>query len=149
MSEQLAITLIAATVGFVAAVFFCIGNALNTSKSIMRQSVPYWDFSEPVARSLAAQRAQYVIGALLLVVAFLLQVVAALASPTSTACLPMLLVTWPWLIAATLVPTSLVSLFFAWLLYRSTMNKVRLLEKEDREEEELKAKGQAKHEEHS
>ncbi|MDR4516462.1 MAG: hypothetical protein MRK00_03615 [Nitrosomonas sp.] len=136
MSEQLAITLIAATVGFVAAVFFCIGNVLNTSKTIMLQSVPYWDFSEPVARSLTAQRAQYVVGALLLVGAFLLQVIGALASPTDEACLPEWLATWPWLIAATFVPTCIVSLFITWLLYRSTIKKVLILEKKDREAEE-------------
>jgi uncharacterized BrkB/YihY/UPF0761 family membrane protein len=139
MSEQLAITLIAATVGFVAAVFFCIGNVLNTSKSIMRQSVPYWDFSEPVARSLAAQRAQYVVGGLLLVGAFLLQVIGALASSTNQTCLPEWLATWPWLIAATLVPTFLISSLFAWVIYRSTMKKVFTLEKEDREAEANKS----------
>lgn len=144
MSEQLAITLVAATVGFIAAVFFCIGNVLNTSKVIMRQSVPYWDFSEPVARSLAAQRAQYVVGALLLVGAFFLQIVGALASPTSTVCLPAWLSTWPWLVAVMLVPTSIGSSVLALLIYRSTMNKVLLLEKEDREAKQQKV--QSKHE---
>lgn len=135
MSEQIAINLIAATVGFVAAVFFCIGNVLNTSKSIMLQSGTYWDFSEPVARSLAAQRTQYVVGALLLIGAFLLQIIGALASPINHACIPERLSTWPWLIAATLVPTCLVSSFLAWRLYRSTIRKVLALEKKVREED--------------
>jgi hypothetical protein len=78
MTEQLAVTLSAASVGFVSAIFFCTGNALNTSKKILLQSTLLWDFSEPVARALTTQRAQYAIGALLLLVSFLLQVAAAL-----------------------------------------------------------------------
>ena len=74
MSEQLAFTLLAACFGFVAAVFFCVGNAMNSSDKILLQATPFWGFSEPLARALASQRAQYAVGALLLVSSFLLQV---------------------------------------------------------------------------
>ena len=47
MTEQLVLTLVAASVGFVAAVFFCIGNVLNSSGKILLQATPRYDFSEP------------------------------------------------------------------------------------------------------
>jgi hypothetical protein len=134
MTEQLAITLSAASVGFVAAVFFCIGNALNSAKKITLQATPFWDFSEPLARSLTAQRAQYVVGALLLVISFLLQVWAALASATSPANLPQLLHTWQYLVPAVLLPTWLVAGGLSALLYKSTMQKVLRLHKARKEQ---------------
>jgi len=130
VSEQLAITLAAASIGFVAAVFFCIGNALNTPEKILLQSTPRWDFSEPVARALTAQRAQYVIGALLLVASFLLQVAAALASSTTPVALPQWLYTWPYLVLAVLLPTGLIASGLSALLYKTTIHKVLRLKKE-------------------
>ena len=109
MTEQLALTLAAASVGLVSAVFFCIGNAFNSVEKITLLSTSFWDFSEPVARALAAQRAQYLTGGLLLLVSFSLQVAAALASSTTPAALPQLLYTWPYLVLAVLVPTAPVS----------------------------------------
>lgn len=109
VTEQLALTLAAASVGLVSAVFFCIGNAFNSVEKITLLSTSFWDFSEPVARALAAQRAQYVTGGLLLLVSFSLQVAAALASSTTPAPLPQFLHTWPYLVLAVLVPTGLAS----------------------------------------
>lgn len=124
MTEQLALTLIAATVGFVAAIFFCIGNAFNSSKQIALQATPFWDFNEHLARSIASQRVQYVIGAMLLVVSFGLQIAAVLASPTNLANLPQCLQFWLYLVLAVFVPCLATSSGFAWLLYKSTMRKV-------------------------
>jgi hypothetical protein len=124
MTEQLALTLIAATVGFVAAIFFCIGNAFNSVEKITLQSTQFWDFSEPVARALASQRAQYVTGGLLLLTSFVLQVAAALASSTNPATLPQFLVFWQYLVLAALLPTSAVSWFFCGYLDKATINKV-------------------------
>jgi hypothetical protein len=62
MTEQLSLTLSAASVGFLAAIFFCVGNVMNSSDKILLQATPFWDFSEPVARALASQRAQYITG---------------------------------------------------------------------------------------
>ena len=70
MTSQDAVTLTAASVGFVAAVFFCVGNFMNNSESIFKQSRPFNDISKPIAHALSAQRAQYVTGGLLLVIAF-------------------------------------------------------------------------------
>lgn len=140
MTEQLAITLAAASVGFVSAVFFCVGNALNTSEKILLQSTPFWDFSEPVARALTAQRAQYAVGALVLVVSFVLQVAAALASSTTPASLPQWLHTWPYLVLAVLFPAGLIASGLSTLLYKTTMQKVLRLEEERRQKEEVELK---------
>jgi len=140
MTEQLAITLAAATVGFVSAVFLCIGNALNTSEKILLQSTPFWDFSKPIASSLAAQRAQSVIGALLLLIAFALQVAAALVSSATPAALPPYLHTWPAIVLAVLVVTLLVAAFGAWCIYQGTMRKMLQQEAVRREEDERLAK---------
>ena len=129
MDEQLAFALSAASVGFVSAVFFCIGTVFNSAKQIMLQSTPFWDFNEHVARALTAQRAQYAIGALLLVASFLLQVTAALASPITPATLPQWLHTWPCFMLAVLIPTALVSSGCSALLYKTTMRKVLLVSK--------------------
>ena len=88
------------------------------------QSTPYWDFSEPVARALAAQRAQYVTGGLLLLASFGLQVLAAVTSSTIPAILPHSLHTWPFLVLAVLVPTALLSWCGCRALENSTMRKV-------------------------
>lgn len=140
MTEQLALTLAAASIGFVAAVFFCIGNALNTSEKVLLQSTPRWDFSEPVARALTAQRAQYVVGALLLVASFLLQVAATLASSTIPASLPQWLHTWPNLVLAVLFPTGLIAGGFSWLLYESTIRKVLRLKEARKQKKEVELK---------
>ena len=124
MSEQLAITLSAAAVGLVSAVFFCIGNAFNSAKGITLQSTQFWDYSEPVARALAAQRAQSVTGGLLLLGAFALQVWAAVASSTHAASLPSSLHTWPSLVLVVLVATAAVSWLFCAYIERVTIRRV-------------------------
>lgn len=143
MTEQLALTLAAASVGFVSAVFFCIGNALNSAKKIEMQATPQWDFMESVARALTAQRAQYVTGALLLVVSFLLQVAASLSSSTTPAALPQYLHTWTHLVLAVLVPTGVIAGGLSALLYKSTIREVLRLAEERRlrVEAELKSRG--------
>jgi len=140
MTEQLAITLTAASVGFVSAVFFCIGNFFNSSEKILLQSTPFWDFNKFVARALAAQRAQYVVGALLLLISFLLQVTAALASSATLVALPQWLHTWPYFVLTVLLSTGLIASSFSVLLYKTTMQKVLRLEKARREKEESKLK---------
>ncbi len=141
MTEQLVLTITATSIGFVSAVFFCIGNSMNMPSKILLQATPFWDFSEPVARALAAQRAQYVIGAMLLVVSFSLQVVAALACPTSMVILPQPISTWPYPVLFVLVLTGVIAGPASLLLYKLTINKVLRLEKE-RAEEEIKKRGQ-------
>ena len=126
MNEQLALTLAASTVGVLSAVFFCIGSAFNSTAKIIVQSGTYWDFNESLVRSLAAQRAQYVVGGLLLLAAFALQVLAALASSARPSNLPQWLDTWPCIVLAVLLPLGLLSWFGCVALERSTIRKVLL-----------------------
>jgi hypothetical protein len=128
MSEQLALSICAASVGFVAAVLFCIGNAFNASEEILLQATPFWDFNKHLAYSLTAQRAQYVVGALLLFFAFILQLAAALASGEKPAPLPAVLKVWWALLVAVLVPISLLSWLSVRLLFQNTFAKVLALE---------------------
>lgn len=83
MTEQLAYTLAAASVGFVAAAFFCVGTALLRHKTMVVLATSYWDYNKEHATAIVSQSAQYAVGGLFLVVSFFLQVVAALASPTN------------------------------------------------------------------
>lgn len=82
MTEQLAYTLLAASIGFVAAIFFCVGTALLRHKAMIVLATSYWDYNKEHATAIVSQSAQYAVGGLLLIVSFLLQVAAALASPT-------------------------------------------------------------------
>jgi uncharacterized membrane protein YkvI len=133
VTEQLALTLIAASVGFMSAVFFCIGGVFSSAKQITLQSTPFWDFNEYVAHSLTAQRAQFIVGALLLVVAFLLQVAAALASATNPVNLPQWFGTWPCLVLTVLVSTGVVAGGLSALIYKATMLKVLALSQQQQE----------------
>ena len=137
MNEQLALTLAASAVGVLSAVFFCIGNAFNSTAKIIVQSGTYWDFNESLVRSLAAQRAQYVVGGLLLLAAFVLQVLAALVSSATLANLPQWLGTWPRLVLAVLVPTGLVSWLVCWLLDRATISRVMRAHREEAAREKV------------
>lgn len=130
MTEQLALTLIAATVGFLAATFFCIGNAFNSIEKITLLSTSFYDFSEPVSRALASQRAQYVTGGLLLLFSFILQIAAALASSTNHASLPQCLLFWPYLLLTVLIPTSALSWYFCYYLNKTNIDKVLKKHKE-------------------
>jgi hypothetical protein len=140
LSEQLAITLIAASVGFLSAIFFSIGNILNSVERITLQATPFWDFSEPVARALASQRAQYVTGGLLLLASFVLQVLAALVSSTTPANLPQWLCTGPRLVLSVLAPIGFLSWLFCNFLDRSTIGKVLSRQAEELATEEQAAK---------
>ena len=133
MSEHIAITLVAATVGFVSAIFFCIGNALNSSKSIMEQASTYWDFNPPLGRALAAQRAQYAVGGLLLLVAFLLQVLAVLASSSMPATLPQCVHSEAYLVLYTFIPVVASGAILSFAIYKTTIRKVLQLEAQRRE----------------
>lgn len=126
MSEQLALNIVAASIGFIAAVFFCIGNALNTSEAIAGQvTLRRTGYIEPLARSLAAQRAQYVWGGIFLLIAFALQLAAALSSSSDPAPLPLFLQSWPCLLAAVCLPTALVGAVGSLLLRNYTIRKVQ------------------------
>lgn len=117
-------TLAGAAVGLLSAVFFCIGNATNSVEKIALQSTPFWDFSEPIARMLAGQRAQYITGGVLLSIAFGLQVVAAALASAAPAPLPRSLQPWPNFLLAVLLATGLLSWLLCARLERTTIQQV-------------------------
>ena len=124
MQEQTAFSLAASVVGLVSAIYFCIGSALSSSERITEQSSTFWFFNEPLARSLSAQRAQYVTGALTLLISFGLQIAATLASTANLASLPQFLCTWQYLALAVLFATALVTWLFCAYLTKLITNKV-------------------------
>ena len=78
-------------VGFVAAICFCIGAATNDPRNIALSSATIVGSNPATMRSLSAQRAQYLVGALLLVASFGLQVVVVLAPKEAQVTLPVIL----------------------------------------------------------
>lgn len=79
MSAQTFLSLLAASIGFLSALFFILGPIdLKIKDIISIASSAYGGFSRAFANSLAAQRADYIIGALLLVLTFSLQIAANL-----------------------------------------------------------------------
>ena len=88
------LTIMAASVGFVSAIFFAFGSISTGPEEICLQATPYWDFSEPVARALSAQRAQNIVGSIFLVIAFLLQIAAVVVPPSVSSPLPQWLRNW-------------------------------------------------------
>ena len=98
MTPQTLLSLLAAGVGFASAIMFCIGSLAARPVGIYEQSCPRWDFSEPVARALTSQQAQFSIGALLLVISFCLQVAATLEASANLVCLPQFVQSWPYLV---------------------------------------------------
>ena len=126
MPLQVALALTAASVGFVAAIFFCVGSILNTPESILVQATPYWDFSNPVALALSAEKAQYSVGALLLVVSFGLQVWAVSVSPEKPSPLPQTLCRLCLVILVVAV-TAAVSIPICLVIEKITTNQVEKL----------------------
>lgn len=122
MAELLNIAAI--SVGFVAAVCFCIGAATSDAKQISGIASTYWDFNESLARSLAAQRAQYVVGALLLVASFSLQAAADLVGQSNPAVLPQWLPHGVGLFLAVLLPIALLAWLSVRILASRTTSKV-------------------------
>jgi hypothetical protein len=78
MDQQIALNVAAACFGVVAALWLCLGTALIHPKTIEWFADEPWDSAEVTANALISQSAQYLAGALLLILAFALQVGANL-----------------------------------------------------------------------
>ena len=130
MTEQITFSLIAAAVGFVSALFFCLGNIANSATQIRLQSTTFAGFNPDIVRALSHQRAQNTVGAVLLLTAFGLQVIAALAPTTLASWLPFRLQSWPCLIIAVLAPTCALSFVGYWLLAGWILRQVNRLHEE-------------------
>ena len=73
MSSSSFIQLIAACVGIVGSLFFAIGVMRQTIEAMARLSGTYWDWNPHILLALAAQKADYLFGGGLILVAFVLQ----------------------------------------------------------------------------
>jgi hypothetical protein len=98
MSLATFLSALAACAGFFAACFYAAGAALLTPGKILEVASTHWDANPAWADSLAAQRADYVAGSLLLVVSFALQIAAVFTTSTRTVACGV-----GWLLGASLV----------------------------------------------
>jgi len=91
MTATLAYILAASASGIVAALWFCLGSVFMAPKTIAELSRSYWDYHPAHADAIIAQSAQYSIGAPLLVMAFIFQVLGAVVDPNDHLHLPQIL----------------------------------------------------------
>ena len=121
---------LAACAGFLAAAFFAAGATLATSEKIFEVASTYWDVNLAWADSLAAQRADYVAGAFLLLVSFGVQITAVFV-PSGTDYTFVRSVTCGvgWILGAT-ATLLLGALALRILVVRRTKAKIRRLAEE-------------------
>jgi uncharacterized membrane protein len=77
------LNILGASIGAMSAMFFAVGALFLSKKNIYEITSMKWDVHQEWADSIADQRADYIVGALLLVLSFLSQIAANLAPPTS------------------------------------------------------------------
>lgn len=123
------LTLIAASVGVVSALFFSFGSTSIGNKEICLLATPFWDFSEPVARALIAQKAQNIVGSVLLVISFLLQILAEKVPSNTASLLPQWLRSWFCLVLAIFLITIPLGLSITSLIEAGNTDKVLELSK--------------------
>ena len=80
MSGASFVQLISACIGVVGSLFFAIGVMRQTVEAMARLSGSYWDWNPHMPPALAAQKADYLFGGGLILVAFLLQLGSFFAS---------------------------------------------------------------------
>ena len=83
MKTLLLLNLLTACFGFVAGVHFCKGSVLLTDSNIVEISIPRCGYNTNQVDAIVSQATQYLVGALLLCVSFLLQVWANLIPVTN------------------------------------------------------------------
>jgi hypothetical protein len=81
MSWQLLLTIIGASTGFVAGIWFCIDAISMTRSRIAKVCDNSWAADPGTAEALAAQSGEYLAGGVLLIMTFVLQMAAKHASP--------------------------------------------------------------------
>ncbi|MBT9613734.1 MAG: hypothetical protein IV108_10775 [Burkholderiales bacterium] len=78
MSASSFLNIVGACIGFFSAAFFAVGTLRLTTTDISDLATTYWDFNKHLGDSIAAQRADYTVGALLLLISFSSQLAASL-----------------------------------------------------------------------
>ena len=124
MTEQLLLTLIAASCGFVASVCFAYASAFTSKEKLVAVSKTYWDFNLVFAQATVAQSTQYLVGSLLLFFSFGLQIAAVLASPTNLLTLPQVLSSWLSIVACSLLLFSGLAYMACYKLYKWRISQV-------------------------
>jgi hypothetical protein len=79
---------LSACLGLSAALFLCLGTARLSNQAIWLLSSTFWDFNPHVAEALSIQRAEYVTGAVLLVLTFLIQLTSVVLPMSATPSFP-------------------------------------------------------------
>jgi hypothetical protein len=115
------------SIGFASAISFCAGVVMQSAKQMSIISGSYWGGNNALAEALAAQRAQYSAGALLLLVSFAIQVWAIAASQSIQVCLPQVLENEYFLALAFLLLSLCLAWPVAWLLYTLTVRKLKII----------------------
>jgi hypothetical protein len=77
------LNILGSCIGFMSAVFFSIGAMMITPAKIERVAATHWDTNQHWGDSIAEQRADYIVGGLLLLLSFSLQLSANLVSSTT------------------------------------------------------------------
>ena len=94
MSASSFVQLIAACVGIIGSLFFAIGVMRQSTEAMARLSGTYWDWNPNMPPALAAQKADYLFGGGLIVLAFSVQLAsfffssASYLSPQATSLAP-------------------------------------------------------------
>ena len=127
MTLQRDLTLLAATVGLVSAGLFSFGAISIGPTDICLQATTFYDYSEPLAQGLSAQRAQSIVGAIFLAFSFGLQVAAVVVSPNTESPFPQWLRGWLRLSLATCLTTILLGYVGSRLMGDITIEQVRAL----------------------
>jgi len=130
MAESLIYTLAAAAVGTIAAFWFCVGSAFMSVATMAELATSYWDYHKARADAVVSQSAQYAVGALLLLTAFIFQVAAAVAPPASQLALPPILSSPYAFLISVLLPVWALSFAIYKLLQRINGGRVHRLLKE-------------------
>lgn len=105
------LTVLGATVGFMAAAFFAWGVLRSSDKDLYEITSMKWDINQHWADSIAEQRADYKVGALLFLLSFASQLAANLVPPTSA---PSLLQPFAYAIVEIVVVVALLLACSVW-----------------------------------
>ena len=78
MTADKFLNIFSACLGFIAAMYFAVGMLRMSAEDVWRTVRSHWDINEHQLRSVAAQRAEYIVGATYLLLSFSLQLSANL-----------------------------------------------------------------------
>jgi hypothetical protein len=134
MSIQHLLTIESAILGFMASLFFIMGSITMSGKSIKTISGTYWNYNKHIAKSLSAQRAEYISGAIALGLSFLFQFFSAALPQLWLEYHPVSFQNGVYLILLVLLGTIYLASYTCRTLRKSTYKKV-LIERKIEEKE--------------